>query len=165
MRAVVLSGGGSKGSYQIGVWKALRKLKIKYDIVTGTSVGALNGALMVQNKFHKAYKLWKEINMSTLFGEDVQNPKTKKELVKIYRTNFFKNGGMEVVELQNLIDKNINKDTFFKSKINYGLVTINLSGKKALQLEKSKIKQEKLSDYLIASASCYPAFNAKDIDG
>ena len=165
MRAVVLSGGGSKGSYQIGVWKALRKLKIKYDIVTGTSVGALNGALMVQNKFHKAYKLWKEINMSTLFGEDVQNPKTKKELVKIYRTNFFKNGGMEVVELQNLIDKNINKDTFFKSKINYGLVTINLSGKKALQLEKSKIKQEKLSDYLIASASCYPAFQAKDIDG
>ena len=165
MRAVVLSGGGSKGSYQIGVWKALRKLKIKYDIVTGTSVGALNGALMVQNKFHKAYKLWKEINMSTLFGEDVQNPKTKKELVKIYRTNFFKNGGMEVVELQNLIDKNINKDIFFKSKINYGLVTINLSGKKALQLEKSKIKQEKLSDYLIASASCYPAFQAKDIDG
>lgn len=165
MRAVVLSGGGSKGSYQIGVWKALRKLKIKYDIVTGTSVGALNGALMVQNKFHKAYKLWKEINMSTLFGEDVQNPKTKRELVKIYRTNFFKNGGMEVVELQNLIDKNINKDTFFKSKINYGLVTINLSGKKALQLEKSKIKQEKLSDYLIASASCYPAFQAKDIDG
>ena len=165
MRAVVLSGGGSKGSYQIGVWKALRKLKIKYDIVTGTSVGALNGALMVQNKFHKAYKLWKEINMSTLFGEDVQNPKTKKELVKIYRTNFFKNGGMEVVELQNLVDKNINKDTFFKSKINYGLVTINLSGKKALQLEKSKIKQEKLSDYLIASASCYPAFQAKDIDG
>ena len=165
MRAVVLSGGGSKGSYQIGVWKALRKLKIKYDIVTGTSVGALNGALMVQNKFHKAYKLWKEINMSTLFGEDIKNPKTKKELVKIYRTNFFKNGGMEVVELQNLVDKNINKDTFFKSKINYGLVTINLSGKKALQLEKSKIKQEKLSDYLIASASCYPAFQAKDIDG
>ena len=78
MRAVVLSGGGSKGSYQIGVWKALRKLKIKYDIVTGTSVGALNGALMVQNKFHKAYKLWKEINMSTLFGEDIKNPKTKK---------------------------------------------------------------------------------------
>ena len=165
MRAVVLSGGGSKGSYQIGVWKALRKLKIKYDIVTGTSVGALNGALMVQNKFHKAYKLWKEINMSTLFGEDIKNPKTKKELVKIYRTNFFKNGGMEVVELQNLVDKNINKDTFFKSKIDYGLVTINLSGKKALQLEKSKIKQEKLSDYLIASASCYPAFQAKDIDG
>ena len=38
---VVLSGGGSKGAYEIGVWKALRKLNVKYDIVTGTSVGAL----------------------------------------------------------------------------------------------------------------------------
>ena len=27
-RAIVLSGGGSKGAYQIGVWKALRKMKL-----------------------------------------------------------------------------------------------------------------------------------------
>ena len=45
-RAVVLSGGGAKGAYQIGVWKALRKLKINYSIVTGTSVGALNLSLI-----------------------------------------------------------------------------------------------------------------------
>ena len=65
MKAIVLSGGGSKGSYQIGAWKALKKLKIKYDIVTGTSVGALNGALLVQNSYYKAVKLWKNINMKT----------------------------------------------------------------------------------------------------
>ena len=46
-RAIVLSGGGAKGAYQIGVWKALRKLKLNYSIVTGTSVGALNGAFFV----------------------------------------------------------------------------------------------------------------------
>lgn len=165
MRAIVLSGGGSKGSYQIGVWKALRKLNINYDIVTGTSVGALNGALMVQNKYHKAYRLWKQMNMSTLFGNEVDNPKNKHELIKIYRTGFLKTGGMEVVELQKLINKYIHKDSFFRSKINYGLVTVNVSGKKALQLEKKNINKEKLSDYLIASASCYPAFQAKDIDG
>lgn len=45
-RAIVLGGGGAKGSYQIGVWKALRKLRVKYDIVTGTSVGALNGVFL-----------------------------------------------------------------------------------------------------------------------
>ena len=49
-RALVLSGGGGRGSYQIGVWKALRDLGIKFDIITGTSVGALNGALMVQDQ-------------------------------------------------------------------------------------------------------------------
>ena len=53
-RAIVLSGGGSKGAYQIGVWKALRKMKIKYDIVTGTSIGSVNGIMMVQKEYHKA---------------------------------------------------------------------------------------------------------------
>ena len=54
MKALVLSGGGAKGSYQIGVWKALRELNIHFDIITGTSSGALNGALMTQNSYHKA---------------------------------------------------------------------------------------------------------------
>ena len=57
MRAIVLSGGGSKGAYEIGVWKALRKLHIKYDIVTGTSVGALNAALMTQKTYHQGLYL------------------------------------------------------------------------------------------------------------
>ena len=52
-KAVVLSGGGSRGAYQVGVWKALRKLHYRYKIVTGTSVGALNGTLMVQNDYFK----------------------------------------------------------------------------------------------------------------
>ena len=69
MKALVLSGGGSKGSYQIGVWKALKKLHIKFDIVTGTSVGALNGALITQKSYFKAINLWKKINLKLLFGE------------------------------------------------------------------------------------------------
>ena len=61
-RAIVLSGGGSKGAYQIGVWKALRKMKIKYDIVTGTSIGSVNGIMMVQKEYHKAKYLWDNIS-------------------------------------------------------------------------------------------------------
>lgn len=48
--AIVLAGGGSRGAYQIGVWKALREMGIDYQLVTGTSVGALNGVLMVQQE-------------------------------------------------------------------------------------------------------------------
>ena len=58
MRGIVLSGGGSKGAYQMGVWAALKKLNIHYDIVTGTSVGALNAALMVQITFYKGLFFW-----------------------------------------------------------------------------------------------------------
>lgn len=165
MKAIVLSGGGSKGSYQIGVWKALKKLNIEYDLVTGTSVGALNGALMVQNKFHNAIKLWKNINMELLFGENATDSNKTKDILNMYRINFFKNGGMDVKKLEDIIDKYIDNECFYESKIDFGLVTINVSGKKALQLRKNKIPREKLVDYLMASASCYPAFQAKDIDG
>ncbi len=165
MKAIVLSGGGSKGSYQIGVWRALRKLHIKYDIVTGTSVGALNGALMVQNKFHKAIKLWSKINMELLFGDEATNSTKIKDVLNMYRINFFKNGGMDVKILEDVIDKYIDKDTFYNSKIDFGLVAVNLSGKKAVQMKKKDIPKDKLTDYLMASASCYPAFQKKDIDG
>ena len=165
MKAIVLSGGGSKGSYQFGVWKALRKLHIKYDIVTGTSVGALNGALMVQNKFHKAIKLWSKINMELLFGDEATNSTKIKDVLNMYRINFFKNGGMDVKILEDVIDKYIDKDTFYNSKIDFGLVAVNLSGKKAVQMKKKDIPKDKLTDYLMASASCYPAFQKKDIDG
>lgn len=165
MKAVVLSGGGSKGSYQIGVWKALRKLHIKYDIVTGTSVGALNGALMVQNSYHKAIKLWKKINMQLLFGDEATTSKNKKDVLNMYRDNFIKHGGMNVNNLENIITKYLDEKNFYKSKIDFGLVTVNLSGRKAIQLKKEKIPRNHLHDYLMASAACYPAFQTKDIKG
>ena len=40
--AVVLSGGGSKGSYQLGVWKALRDLHIKVELKKETSSALFN---------------------------------------------------------------------------------------------------------------------------
>ena len=43
---VVLDGGGARGAYQIGAWKALKEAGVKISAVAGTSVGALNGALI-----------------------------------------------------------------------------------------------------------------------
>ena len=100
MKALVLSGGGSKGAYQIGVWKALKKLHIKFDIVTGTSVGALNGALITQKSYRKAIKLWKKLNLKVLFGENAIESKKNLDVIKMYGNNFIKHGGMEVKELE-----------------------------------------------------------------
>lgn len=36
---LVLSGGGTKGAFEIGVWQALREMKIHTPCVIGTSVG------------------------------------------------------------------------------------------------------------------------------
>ena len=44
---LVLAGGGTKGAYQVGVWKALKELDINVKAIAGTSIGALNGALFL----------------------------------------------------------------------------------------------------------------------
>jgi len=43
---LALEGGGARGAYQIGAWKALKEAGVKINAVAGTSVGALNGALI-----------------------------------------------------------------------------------------------------------------------
>lgn len=60
---LVFEGGGGKGAYQIGVWKALRELNIENQIVAiaGTSVGALNAALFYQGGLTIAEETWKNI--------------------------------------------------------------------------------------------------------
>ena len=61
---LVLSGGGGKGSYQIGVWKALNELGITPHIhaVAGTSVGALNAVLFKQGDIELAEHIWTHLS-------------------------------------------------------------------------------------------------------
>ena len=66
MKALVLGGGGAKGSYEVGVWKALNKLNMKFDIVTGVSIGSINGAFYVANEYKKCLKMWRTITTNDL---------------------------------------------------------------------------------------------------
>ncbi|SFD44908.1 patatin-like phospholipase family protein [Clostridium uliginosum] len=61
---LVLAGGGARGAYQIGVWRALRELKIDQyiNIISGTSIGALNGILFCQGDLEKANDVWYNIS-------------------------------------------------------------------------------------------------------
>lgn len=43
---LVLSGGGAKGAYQVGVLKALAELGTEIHVVSGASIGSLNGAIL-----------------------------------------------------------------------------------------------------------------------
>ena len=58
--ALVLSGGGAKGAYQIGVWKALDEYHVseRISVVSGTSVGSLNAALFAAGDYEAARNLW-----------------------------------------------------------------------------------------------------------
>src|SRR5438093_12597777 len=47
---LVMQGGGSLGAYECGVYKTLAKRGIKFDIIAGTSIGAVNAAIIVGSK-------------------------------------------------------------------------------------------------------------------
>lgn len=46
---LVMQGGGSLGAYECGVYKSLVKHEIRFDIVAGTSIGAVNAAIIASN--------------------------------------------------------------------------------------------------------------------
>jgi len=58
---LVLSGGGGKGAYEVGVWKALSEYGIAHKItaISGTSVGGLNAALFACMSVEEAEEVWK----------------------------------------------------------------------------------------------------------
>jgi predicted acylesterase/phospholipase RssA len=61
---LVLCGGGFKGAYQIGVWKALREIGFqKFDVIAGSSVGALNAVLVANGDVEATERVWQEINV------------------------------------------------------------------------------------------------------
>jgi NTE family protein len=65
---LVLAGGGGKGAYHIGVWKALREFGVDTNIsaVAGSSVGTLNAALFMQGDYDLAEQIWLSISHNKL---------------------------------------------------------------------------------------------------
>lgn len=155
MKALVLSGGGARGAYQIGAWKALRKLNIKFDIVTGTSIGAINGMMYVQNNYYRCLKLWKTIDFSTLY--DDFEVKSDKDILKKYANKVLK-GGIDTSKIQKIIYDNYNPTKLYNSKMNFGVVTYNLTNKEVLYATKQNTNPKKLKEYILASATCFPVF-------
>ncbi|MCB1307219.1 MAG: patatin-like phospholipase family protein [Leptospiraceae bacterium] len=67
-RALILSGGGARGAYQVGVWKFLLEMGWKPDLICGTSVGAINAtAIGCGMNLEELIQLWKTIERGRVF--------------------------------------------------------------------------------------------------
>ncbi|HUK56839.1 MAG TPA: patatin-like phospholipase family protein [Nitrospiria bacterium] len=66
--ALVLSGGGSKGAYSVGVVNALCDLGIHPDIVCGTSSGALSAAMVVAGEERKLLEIWEHLTTEQVYS-------------------------------------------------------------------------------------------------
>ncbi len=152
--ALVLSGGGARGAYEAGALMAIEKLGLKVEAVYGTSVGALNGAFFVQGITNELYDMWQKLS----FNDVVDLPATLSSdsmLSRLFES--LSKGGLNVKPLKNLISSYLNEKKIRQSKMDFGLVTFDLSNFQARELYLSNIPNGKLLDYLMASAN-YPLF-------
>lgn len=162
-RALVLGGGGSKGSYELGVWKALRKLNMKFDIVTGSSIGSINAALYACGEYKLAKKLWLTVSTSDLFSCELGENMNFNDYKNVFK-QMIEDGGISFSKAEDFLRKFIDEEKLRKSKIDYGLVTVSLKTKKPKMLTKEQIPVGKLIDYISASSTCYPFVTKKEID-
>ena len=156
---LVLAGGGAKGAYQLGAWKAMRELGVQFDAVAGVSVGAINGALVVQDDFLTAEALWDEIELTKGVNfetplRDPDNLFSKKNYLALLR-EILKNRGFDASPVKDLLAPHIDEAKIRSAGIPFGLVTVPLSQESELQPELflTDIPQGELLDYLLASAS------------
>ena len=161
-KALVLAGGGARGSYHIGAWQALTELGYKFDIVTGTSVGSLNGTLVALDKFDIAKSMWLSINDHDVM-EIPQKVLSRQTLdfVKDFATK----GGISLAPLENMIARFVSEEELRKSPCRYGLVTVNFDTKTPMELTIDEIPQGKLVDYMLASSAFAPLLRPRTIDG
>ena len=163
-KALVLAGGGSRGAYQIGAWRALREMGWSPEIITGTSVGSLNGALLALDEYEAARDMWMQLDNSQVI-QMPQSPQVDIENEKSLLVWAVANGGLDVSPLEQVVGRFMNEEKLRQGKIRFGLVTVRMKGGAAQQLTIDEIPQGKLMDYMLASAACYPAFKPREIDG
>ncbi len=164
---IVFGGGGAKGSYEIGVWKALLELNIPICAVVGTSVGAINGAIMVQGDFDIAYKLWTNLDIQSIINLEnnvlLDGKQLKlKDLIPTAR-KIIENKGLDITPLRNMLYQYIDEAAIRSSSIDFGLVTFSLSDFKPVTVFKDEMPSGLLVDYLLAS-SCLPGFRPHEIE-
>ena len=174
MKGLVLEGGGTKGAYQFGAYKALKELGIEFDGVAGTSIGALNGAFIVLDDLKSMEEIWLNKDYTSFmdieedFYQKYKNiaftPKNINSIIELMN-KVRKNEGIDITPLKDLLKEYIDEDKVRKSSKDFGLVTVYLDNRKIVpqHIMKEDIPEGQLVDYLIASASL-PIFQLEKLD-
>jgi len=105
MKALVISGGGSKGAFAVGVLtKLISEGEIKYDIIGGTSTGALMSTLAYFGKIRELKEVYTTISTDKLL--------TQNSIRQAFECGAF----MDTARLEELVNKKVTKEMFEKIK-------------------------------------------------
>ena len=171
MRGLALEGGGSRGAYHIGVYQACLEQGLTFDAICGTSIGAVNAALLAQGDYDLLQHLWKTLGNSDLFEVD------NAHYAKLFRggleaadLSYYKealnrvreSGGVDTRKMKAMIDSLVDVDRLLASPVDFGLVAVCLSDWKPVEFFKDQIPPEQMTAYIMASAT-FPGFQPTKI--
>jgi NTE family protein len=164
---LVLAGGGAKGAYQIGAWRALRELGIEFNAIAGTSIGAINGALMAQGSFETAMRFWSNAEVSNGINlpfelKSGDNLFSLSNMPQIFY-EVLRNGGIDISPAKKIVEDNISEEAVRASNIPLAIVTFNLNNMKPVELFVSDMPEGTMIDYIMASAR-FPGLNKQGPD-
>lgn len=173
--ALVLGGGGGRGAYQIGVWKALREYGIDKNIkaVAGTSIGGINAAFFAQGSYERAESLWMDISSDQIVIIDAK--KIIKELIKKFdlkgrkAANLFENIAHDEVISRNglveIVDRFIDLDYIANSNIKCILSCTEIPEFRAHYFDVAAEDETKVKKALMATSAFPVVFDPVNIDG
>lgn len=174
--AIALEGGGAKGGYEIGVWQALNEAGIKYNAVSGTSVGALNGGLMAMRDLPRAIDAWnnmklgkvieldeeQEENLSRAFNGDIGLDDVQRLIPEALE--IIKNRGLDVAPLRAWVREVVDAKAIKESDVELYIATVSITDRKALEVKVNDLPEDQICDMLLASAY-HPTFRLEKLGG
>ena len=174
--AIALEGGGAKGGYEIGVWRALEEAGVRYNAVSGTSVGALNGALMAMRDLPRAEAAWNDMrlskvveldeeqeeNLSRAFGGEIELDAARELIPEAWE--IIKNRGLDVAPLRAWVREVVDAGRVKSSDVELFIATVSLTDRKALELKVNDLPENEICDMLLASAY-HPTFRLEKLGG
>lgn len=170
---LVLEGGGVKGAYELGALIALTEKGYTFSAITGTSIGALNGAVMASQGIEKLAAYWEEAKYCPVF--DFDDDTVARFRQKDFDLDLIIATGKKLLSAREIIRESyehtldfvynrLSEEEIRSSDIDFGCVTYNISDMEPFEAMKKDIPEGKLIDYIVASA-CFPIFPPKQIDG
>lgn len=156
----------------MGVVKAYQESGQTFGAIAGTSIGALNGAVIAQGDFENGYQFWERLDARSIF--DISDEEYRLLMRRKLDTTALRHlaartrrliadRGMNTRKMRRLIESLIDESRLRAAAVDFGLVTVSLSDRAPLELYKDEIPQGRVMDYLMASAA-FPGFQTTYID-
>ena len=175
---LVFAGGGGKGAYELGVWKAFKEYGVDKTIeaVSGTSVGGLNGALFAKGDFDQGLKIWEQMSPDKILQVDIESvisaisklhPSTRVSSIIADKLGILKSRGIfDQAGLEEIIRDSLN-DGDLKDKIPFYICATDVSSKlswKPLYKQLNKLPYEDIVQYLLATSAIPVAFQTTIVE-